>query len=71
MPGAGLDVVDAVDGGQIDGVDGEPVKGVGGQRDDLAGVHTAGNVVDQALLGLVGMEAEDLCGQKSGLPGFR
>jgi hypothetical protein len=35
VAGAGLDLVDAVDGAEIDGVDGEAVEGVGGRAATL------------------------------------
>ena len=41
VAGAGLELVDAVDGAQVDGIDGQAVEGVGGQRDDVAGGERA------------------------------
>ena len=60
MAGAGLDVVDAVDGPEIDRVDGEAVEGVGGKRDDVAGVEAGDDVIDELWFGFVGMNTESL-----------
>jgi hypothetical protein len=58
VAGAGLEVVDAIDGLEIDGVDGETVEGVGGESDDVAVVEAGDDVVDERWFGLVGMNTE-------------
>ena len=58
MAGAGLELVDAIDGVKINGVDGEAVEGVGGEGDDVAAVEAVSNVADERGLWLVGMDAE-------------
>ena len=60
VAGAGLDLVDAIDGGEIDGVDGESVEGVGGQRADVASGETLDYVGDEVRFGFGGVDAECL-----------
>ncbi len=63
VAGAGLEVVDAVDGVQIDRIDGETIEGIGGKGDDIAAVEAGDDGLDVVLLGLVWMNAEDLSRQ--------
>jgi len=63
VAGAGLDLVDAIDGAEIDGVDCESVEGVGGESDDITAVEAVGDVGDERRLGFVGMDSESFCGQ--------
>jgi len=58
VPGAGLELVDAVDGAEIDRVDGEAVEGIGRERDDVAAVEAGDDVADERGFGLVGMNTE-------------
>ena len=58
VAGAGLELVDAVDGLEIDGIDGEAVEGVGGEGDDVSAVEAGDDLVDKLGFGLVGMDAE-------------
>src|SRR5216683_1430493 len=58
MAGAGLELVDALDGPEIDRVDGEAVERVRGKGDDMAAVEAGGDVTDQRGLGLVGMDTK-------------
>ena len=66
MAGAGLEVVDAIDGAEIYGVDGEAVEGVGGERDHFAGFERVDDTEHEMWLGLVGMYAKHLCDQGCG-----
>jgi hypothetical protein len=65
MTGAGLDVVDAVDGVEIDGIDGQAVEGVGRQGDNVAGVQAVDDDVDEFGFGLVGMDVKGFGRQMS------
>jgi hypothetical protein len=66
VAGAGFELVDAVDGGEIDRVDGEAVEGVGGQGDDVAAVEAVGYIANERWLGIVGMDADGFGRQNSG-----
>ena len=63
MAGAGLEVVDAVDGAEVDGVDGEAVEGVGREGDEFSGLEAADDLVDEGWFGLVGVDSEGFGGQ--------
>src|ERR1017187_9144740 len=65
VAGAGLDLVDAVDGAQVDGVDGEAVEGVGGQGGDVACGERLDDPGDAVWFGLGGMDGENLCRQRA------
>lgn len=69
VAGALLDVVDAVDGGEVDGVDGEAVEGVCGESDDIADGEGLGDKLDEGGLGVAGVDGEDFCRQGGGAPG--
>ena len=58
MPGARLEVVDAVDGAKVYGIDGEAIEGVRGQRNDITAVKALHDAIDVCGFRFVRMDAE-------------
>jgi len=63
VAGARFEIVDTLDGAEIDGVDGETIEGARGQRDYVAAVEAADDLIDELGLGFVGMDEESFSRQ--------
>jgi hypothetical protein len=68
VAGAGLELVDVLDGAEVDGIDGEAIEGVGGQCDDLAAPQAFGHLLDKKRLRLIRMNAKEFCDQVCDFP---
>ena|SRR5947207_3008220 len=60
-----LELIDLLHRVQVHGVDSQPIKGVRRYRDEIALPQAGHDVVNPVCLGLIGMDTQNLRGQKT------